>query len=189
MRLFERGSRDGVVTVVLALLSAGLLEIYRVVTRLEDLGAAMPEFIGLLLLAGIFYVVGVFLVERFRLGVAALAVILLSSVAFRLVLLPAKTTPSDDVYRYQWDGRVQRAGLNPYVVAPDDPDLDSLQNPEHPEPPGEETATIYPPLAEKVYKQIESVSGYKRVSTLLDLASVGMLVLLLGALKQPLERV
>jgi hypothetical protein len=189
MRLFEDRWRDGAVALVLALLGAGLIGIFRTVARLQDLQASMPEFIGLLLLAGIFYVIGVFVIEKFRLGLAALTVILLSSVALRVVLLPAKTTPSDDVYRYQWDGRVQRAGLNPYVVAPDDPDLDSLQNPEHPEPPGEETATIYPPLAEKVYKQIESVSGYKRVSTLLDLASVGMLVLLLGALKQPLERV
>ena len=189
MRLFERRSRDGVVTGVLALLSAGLIEIFRVVARLEDLRAAMPEFIGLLLLAGIFYVIGVFLVERFRLGVAALVVILLSSVAFRVVLLPAKTTPSDDVYRYQWDGRVQRAGLNPYVVSPEDPELEWLQNPKHPEPPGEETPTIYPPLAEQIYKHIETVSGYKRVSTLLDVGSVGMLLLLLGALKQPLHRV
>jgi len=149
----------------------------------------MPTFIGLLLLAGIVYVTGVFLVERFRLGLAALLVILLSGVVFRAVLLPAKTTPSDDVYRYQWDGRVQRAGLNPYIVSPEDPELESLQNPEHPEPPGEGTPTIYPPLAEKVYKQIHTVSGYKRVSTLLDLASVGMLLLLLGALKQPLHRV
>jgi hypothetical protein len=80
----------------------------------------MPEFIGLLLLARIFQVIEVFLVERFRLGVAALAVILLSSVAFRAALLPAKSAPSDDVYRYQWDGRAQREGLNPYVVSLED---------------------------------------------------------------------
>ena len=189
MRLLEERLQDSAVVLVLALLAAGLIEIFRFVARFEDLGASMPEFIGLLLLAGILYVIGVFLVERFRLGVAALVVILLSSVAFRVVLLPARTTPSDDVYRYQWDGRVQRAGLNPYVVSPEDPELEWLENPEHPEPPGEGTATIYPPLAEKVYKHIETVSWYKRVSTLLDVASVGMLLLLLGVLKQPLHRV
>src|ERR1700745_2815447 len=124
MRRFEDRWRDGAVALVLALLGAGLIGIFRTVARLQDLQASMPEFIGLLLLAGIFYVIGVFVVEKFRLGLAALTVILLSSVAFRVVLLPAKTTPSDDVYRYQWDGRVQRGGLNPYVVAPDDPGLD-----------------------------------------------------------------
>jgi hypothetical protein len=67
--------------------------------------------------------------------------------------------------------------------------LDWLQNPEHPEPPGEETPTIYPPLAEFVYRMIETVPGYKRVSTLLDVASMVVLMLLLGAMKQPFHRV
>ena len=41
--------------------------IFRWVQRQQDLDARMPEFIGLLLLAGILYVIGVFWVERFRL--------------------------------------------------------------------------------------------------------------------------
>src|SRR6516225_358569 len=181
MRFIKSHGQHGAVTFGLALLAAGLLEIFRAVARFKDLDASMPEFIGLLLLAGIFYVIGVFLVERFRLGLAALLIILVSSVAFRAVLLPSKTTPSDDVYRYQWDGRVERAGLNPYLVRPDDEDLEWLQNPAHPEPPGEEIPTTYPPLAELVYRQIETVPGYKRVSTFLDLAGVGVLLLLLRA--------
>jgi hypothetical protein len=149
----------------------------------------MPEFIGLILLAGILYVIGVFWVERYRLGTAALLIILVSAVLFRVTLLPAHATPSDDVYRYQWDGRAQRAHLNPYVVFPNSPGLDWLQNPEHPEPPAEESPTIYPPLSELTYRLIETVPGYKRVSTILDLASVAVLMLLLAAMKQPLHRV
>jgi hypothetical protein len=49
--------------------------------------------------------------------------------------------------------------------------------------------TIYPPLAEIVYRQIETIPEYKRVSTILDLASVGVLLLLLAAVKKPLHRV
>jgi hypothetical protein len=64
-----------------------------------------------------------------------------------------------------------------------------LQNPGHPEPPGEGRPTIYPPLAEKTYKHSETVSGYKRVSTLLDVGSIGMLLQLLGGLKQLLHQV
>jgi alpha-1,6-mannosyltransferase len=149
----------------------------------------MPEFIGLLLLAGILYVIGVFWVERFRLGATALLIILASAVLFRVVLLPARSTPSDDVYRYQWDGRAQRAHLNPYVVFPNSEELDWLQNPEHPEPPGEETPTFYPPLSELAFRLIGTVPGYKRVSTILDLASAVVLMLLLAAMKQPLHRV
>jgi alpha-1,6-mannosyltransferase len=179
----------GIVTVGLAALAAGLTGIFRWVERQQDLDARMPEFIGLLLLAGILYVIGVFLVERFRLGAAALFIILAGAVLFRVVLLPARSTPSDDVYRYQWDGRAQRAQLNPYVVFPNSEELDWLQNPDHPEPPGEETPTIYPPLSELSFRLIETVPGYKRVSTILDLASAVVLMLLLAAMKQPLHRV
>ncbi len=182
-------SPRGIVTLGLAVLAAGLTGIFRWVARQQDLDACMPEFIGLMLLAGIFYVIGVFWVERYRLGTAALLIILVSAVLFRVTLLPAQATPSDDVYRYQWDGRVQRAHLNPYVVFPNSPGLDWLQNPEHPEPPAEESPTIYPPLSELTYRLIETVPGYKRVSTILDLASVAVLMLLLAAMKQPLHRV
>jgi alpha-1,6-mannosyltransferase len=180
---------SGIVTIGLAVLVAGLTGIFRWVARQKDLNARMPEFIGLMLLAGILYVIGVFWVDRIRLGATALLIILASAVLFRVVLLSAPTTLSDDVYRYQWDGRAQRAHLNPYVVFPNEEGLEWLQNPEHPEPPGEETPTIYPPLSEFTYRLIETVRGYKRVPTILDLASVGVLMLLLAAMKQPLHRV
>ena len=179
----------GIVTLGLAALAAGLAGIFRWVQRQQDLDARMPEFIGLLLLAGILYVIGVFWVERFRLGATALLIILAGAVLFRVELLPARSTPSDDVYRYQWDGRAQRAQLNPYVVFPNSEGLDWLQNAEHPESPGEETPTFYPPLSELAFRLIETVPGYKRVSAILDLASAAELMLLLAAMKQPLHRV
>jgi alpha-1,6-mannosyltransferase len=179
----------GIVTLGLTVLAAGLAGIFRWVARQQDLDARMPEFIGLLLLAGILYAVGVFWVERFRLGATALLIILAGAVLFRVVLLPARSTPSDDVYRYQWDGRAQRAHLNPYVVFPNSDSLDWLQNPEHPEPPGEETPTFYPPLCELAFRLIETVPGYKRVSTILDLASAVVLMFLLATMKQPPHRV
>jgi len=179
----------GIVTLGLTVLAAGLAGIFRWVARQQDLDARMPEFIGLLLLAGILYAVGVFWVERFRLGATALLIILAGAVLFRVVLLPARSTPSDDVYRYQWDGRAQRAHLNPYVVFPNSDSLDWLQNPEHPEPPGEETPTFYPPLCELAFRLIETVPGYKRVSTIFDLASAVVLMFLLATMKQPPHRV
>lgn len=178
-----------IVTVGLAAIAAAMTGIFKWVAQQQNLDARMPEFIGLLLLAGILYAIGVFWVERFRLGAAALLIILAGAVLFRVTLLPSRSTPSDDVYRYQWDGRVQRAHLNPYVVIPNAPELAWLRNPEHPTPPGEEIPTIYPPLSELAFRLIETVSGYKRVSTIFDLASVVVLMLLLAATKQPLHRV
>src|ERR1700739_3972394 len=177
----------GLVPLGLAALAAGMTGIFRWVARQQDLDSCMPEFIGLMLLAGILYVIGVFWVDRYRLGTGALFIILASALFFRVTLLPAQATPSDDVYRYQWDGRVQRAHLNPYVVFPNSPGLEWLQNPDHSAPPAEESPTIYPPLSELTYRLIETVPGYKRVSTILDLASAVVLMLLLAARKQPLH--
>ncbi|HVH89287.1 MAG TPA: hypothetical protein VM912_21405 [Terriglobales bacterium] len=177
-------------TLALGVLATGLTGIYVWVgQQQDDLDTHMPEFIGLLLLAGILYVIAVFLAERFRLGTAAMIVILAATVLFRLALLPATPSLSDDVYRYQWDGRVQRAHLNPYVVFPSAPGLSWLLNPDNPEPPGIDTPTIYPPLSEFAYRAIKTVPGYKGASTILDLACVGMLLLLLAAMKLPLHRV
>src|ERR1700752_3548463 len=177
-------------TLALGMLAGGLTGIYIWVEQLQDdLDMHRPEFIGLLLLAGILYVIAVYLVHRFRLGGAALIVIFAGTVLFRLVLLPGTPSLSDDVYRYQWDGRVQRAHLNPYVVFPSSPELAWLLNPDNPEPPGIDTPTIYPPLSEFAYRMIETVAGYKLVSIILDLACVGMLLLLLAAMKRPLHRV
>jgi alpha-1,6-mannosyltransferase len=181
----------GVATLALGALATGLTAIYFWVEQQSDhLDSHMPEFIGLLLLAGILYVIAVFLVERFRLGRAAMMVILAGALLFRVVLLPsAPSSLSNDVYRYQWDGRVQRAHLNPYLAVPSSPELSWLLNPENPEPPGIDTPTIYPPLSEFAYRMIETVPGYKRVSTILDLGCVGVLLLLLAAMNLPLHRV
>jgi hypothetical protein len=50
--------------------------------------------------------------------------------------------PDDDIYRYVWDGRVQRLGYNPYTVVPSDPaarelhtnETRKLNNPDLPSP-------------------------------------------------------
>ena len=46
-------------------------------------------------------------------------------IALRLVALPLE--PGDDFWRYQWEGKIQQAGFNPYVNAPDDPKLEGVR--------------------------------------------------------------
>ncbi len=156
--------------------------------RQRDLEAYVPEFIAFALGAGALYLAGVYLVERFTLGVTALLVILGGAVVFRLFLLPLSPALSEDVYRYQWEGRVQRLHLNPYTVFPALPDLRWLQDPKHPLETGRTTSTVYPPFSEIAFSWVEMVPGYKRLFTGLDLASLCVLLLTLAALKQPLHR-
>jgi hypothetical protein len=76
-------------------------------------------------------------------------------VAIRLVMAP--TAPSDDAYRYLWEGRIQRAGFNPYAHSPDDPVLAHLRDEHwhrlnHPDYPA-----IYGPVAQCVFLMTASV--------------------------------
>jgi len=170
----------------LLLLAGGLAAIFRLWSR-PDLARHVPEFIGLSLLAGVLYLAAVYLVDHFRPGVLALLIILSAGVAFRLLLLPAQPALSGDVYRYQWEGRVERRGINPYAVFPATPGLEGLENPRHPLDTGRTTSTLYPPLSEWSFSWVESILAYKLLYTLLDLASLGVLLPLLYLTKQPLS--
>ncbi|MBZ5563483.1 MAG: hypothetical protein LAP13_13815 [Acidobacteriia bacterium] len=176
-------------TAGLLVLGGGLGTLFRTLGRWPNLDARVPEALALLLAGGVLYLAGVYLVERFSLGAAALLVIVLGALAFRLVLLPHAPALSDDVYRYQWEGRVERRGLNPYTVYPALPGLEQLQDPRHPIKTGPTVSTLYPPLSEIAFAAVRTIPGYKRLFTGLDLATIGVLLGLLAALKQPLHRV
>ncbi len=175
-------------TVGLIGLAAGLAGIFCFLAREPNLKTHVPEFIAASLAAGALYLVGVYLVERFAPGPAALAIILVSAGLFRLLLLPVKPALSDDVYRYQWEGRVERAGFNPYTVYPAEPGLAWLQDSEHPLETGRNTPTIYPPLSEMAFSLVETIPEYKLLFTVLDVLSLLVIVLLLSTLGQPLNR-
>ncbi len=109
-----------------------------------------------------------------------LACCLLLAVVWRIPLVLAPPLLSTDVYRYIWDGRVQRLGHNPYVSAPADPALQSLHTSltlktEHAELP-----TIYPPAAELFFRGVasvhESVRAFKIAQLLCDLAIMLLLL-------------
>ena len=173
----------------LLVLACSLASIFHYLGRQPDLKSRAPEFIAFALAAGVLYLFGVYLVERFALGRLALLIILAGAVAFRFFLLPAQPSLSSDVYRYQWEGRVQRAGINPYATYPAAPGLASLQDPEHPLQVGTTTPTLYPPLSEMSFAWVETISGHKLLYTGLDLASIVALLLLLAIRQQPLARV
>ena len=142
-----------------------------------------------MLVAGALYLVGVYIALRYNGGRSALLVILGATVVFRLFFLPLSPTLSEDVYRYQWEGRVVRAQLNPYTVYPAMPALSWAQNPRHPIETGKTTPTLYPPVAEVAFSWIRTVAGYKRLFTSLDLATVALLLFLLPAADRPLQHV
>jgi len=165
---------------LIALISVVALEaIFAAMARLGDLSVHIPEFIALALGGGILYCVALYALEHTRDSRAVLWVVLLGALAFRLTLFPHSPSLSSDLYRYRWDGHVQAASWNPYAVAPDDPRLAPLRDPGWYGIPAPEIPTMYPPLAELVFRATWRVLpdpvGFKLPLLLADLAVAAML--------------
>jgi hypothetical protein len=176
-------------TAALLALAAGLAAVFHHLGSQPDLKTHVPEFTALMLLAGAVYIAGVYIVWHTPLGPSALLIIISGAVVFRLFLLPVSPQLSDDVYRYQWEGRIQRAHINPYMAFPAAAGLQQFQDPAHPITAGEYTPTAYPPLSEMTFSWLGTVPAYKKLFTALDLGSIALLLVSLGAVEQPAQRV
>ncbi|PZR73090.1 MAG: hypothetical protein DLM73_11505 [Chthoniobacterales bacterium] len=145
----------------------------------------MPvKFVTVAMLCGIAYFVAVTefpVVTNPRLQLSIFWVV---AVGLRLVVLPL--APGDDFWRYPWEGKIQRAGFNPYVNAPDDPQLEAVrgQYPEWQKINHRDFRAIYPPGAELLFRGFSAISDrplfYKLIFAAADLATIGVLLRLLG---------
>jgi alpha-1,6-mannosyltransferase len=124
----------------------------------------------------------------------ALIVILCVGLAMRLLLLPGQPI-STDVFRYVWDGRVQGAGINPYLYIPADEALAGLRD-EFIYPHinrSDYAPTIYPPVAQIAFFLItrlsESVVVMKGAMVGFEAIAVWAIVKLLAARGQPVTNV
>ena len=150
--------------------------------------------------AGAAYAGAVWLVLRRPAGRGGLAAILVAGVAARLLVLGAPPVLSTDIYRYVWDGRVQAAGINPYLYFPVDPALAPLRDA------GDGPAavfrninradtapTIYPPAAQALFGITGLLGGgvwtMKGAMLAFDLVSAGLVLLLLRTAGRPAAQV
>jgi hypothetical protein len=111
-------------------------------------------------------------------GRVALAAILLLALAMRLLLVGQETYLSNDIYRYIWDGRVQAAGINPYLHVPADPALAHLRDFKifrHINR-ADYAVTAYPPVAEMLYFAITRIA---ETTLVMRLAMVGFEVVII----------
>src|SRR5216683_6657948 len=135
----------------------------------------MPvKFVTAAILCGLAYL---FAVSEFALFASSRGQALIFwSVALLLRLLALPLTPGDDLWRYEWEGKIQRAGFNPYLIAPDDPKLDALRRsfPESSKINHPNVRASYAPGAEILFRFFSGVSDrplfYKLVFAIVDLA-------------------
>jgi len=106
------------------------------------------------------------------------------ALSLRLVALPL--APSDDLFRNQWEGRIQSSGFNPYLVAPSDSQLDGLRRGfpaaskiNHPE-----RRASASPGAELLFRLLSGITDrilfYKILLAIADLGVAAVLLRLIG---------
>ena len=150
--------------------------------HLRNLEFFVVETIAVGLLGGVVYLLVIFGLEHTPESRNSVWLLLAAAVIFRLTLWPLVPTLSSDLYRYRWDGKAQLHGLNPYLAQPDDPALAPLWNTSDPfesRMPATDMPTIYPPLAEQVFKYtaryLPATVAFKLP---MELCDIGVMILL-----------
>lgn len=110
-------------------------------------------------------------------GRVALLIVLAAGLAMRLLLVSEDTFLSTDLYRYIWDGRVQAAGINPYIHVPADPALTTLRDAAiYPRINRADYAvTAYPPVAQAIFLAVTRIA---ETAALMRLAMVGFEIII-----------
>ncbi len=99
--------------------------------------------------------------------------------------------PGDDIWRYQWEGRVQNAGFNPYVLAPNDAQLAAVraQFADWNQINHRDFSAIYPPGIELIFAGLSRFGAsplfYKLLFTAADLCAIAVLLRLIGGPRAP----
>ncbi len=167
--------------------------------RPGDLGVGTPErkdaFVALLAVAASLYLYAVSLVRRPAPPARAVWLVLGVAAMLRLCVLFAPPILSTDVFRYVWDGRVQAAGINPYLYVPSDPALAALRDDDvYPRINRIDSArTIYAPTAELVFAAIGRIApgvfATKAAIVGFEVLAVLCLLRLLAIARLPASRV
>ena len=171
----------------------------------DDIGAMTDgrtvAYVAWTVAAGALYAAAVALVLRAQTpGRRTLAAVLLLAAAMRFVTILPPPLLSTDVYRYVWDGRVQAAGINPYLHLPAAPELlplrDAASGPAAIYPNINRAyyaPTIYPPFAQAIFAAVAlawpGVWGMKAAMLAFDALAAGAGLLLLRAAGLPPGRV
>jgi alpha-1,6-mannosyltransferase len=147
--------------------------------------ATMPlKFVETAVLCGIAFFAATSFFAQIPAGRLAKGVFWGMAILLRLVALPLE--PGDDIWRYQWEGKVQNAGFNPYVLAPNDDRLVSLreQFPDWNQINHRDFSAIYPPGIELIFAALSRFGtetlGYKLLFAAADLGAIALLLRLIG---------
>ena len=114
-----------------------------------------------------------------------LGLVLAFGLLFRMSVLVSPVVLSSDVYRYVWDGRVQRAGLSPYRYPPAATELAALRDEAiYPYINRPTKPTVYPPGSQALFALVarmapDSLPAWRAFLLASDVVTVTLLLALL----------
>jgi alpha-1,6-mannosyltransferase len=109
-----------------------------------------PAVVLVVLLLHVVYLIAVYFSLKSQ-WVPPVWLVLAAAFAFRATMAPMAPVLTDDLFRYQWEGRIQTEGLNPYATRPADTG--------DPNVPGRDFKAVYGPLTEFSQRVAYSGSG------------------------------
>jgi hypothetical protein len=164
---------------------AALTALFVVLSLVEGLNERVLLFLAVFAAAFAAYVAAVVVLRNGGGGAPSrrfLWFVFLVAAASRAVLIPSTPQMSTDVFRYLWEGRVIVHGFNPFVHAPDAPELQFLQDQYYDDINHKHLTTIYPPVAQAVFALAARVRPdpylQKLIFVLFDLG----VIIMIGAL-------
>jgi len=139
-----------------------------------------PWFLGLMAMASVSYLVAMYEVSQTR-ACPRFSFLICLAIAWmlRLTQLFAPAGEHDDVYRYIWDGRVQRFGYSPYTTIPLDSSLSRLHTPATRRMNNPDIASPYPPGAQIFFRVVTTIDESVLAFRLAILFCDGLVVFLL----------
>ena len=173
---------------------AGFLLVAQGMAIAAQLADSSHVLIACLLFEGAIYAAAAWMISTGRMTLSAGAVLAVAAL-LRISVLGFEPYFSSDIFRYIWDGRVQGAGINPYLYIPDDAALSALRdNTIWPNINRANYAhTIYPPAAEALYflatRVSETVVWMKAVLVLFEVGAIAVLLRLLDIENLPRQRI
>jgi hypothetical protein len=173
--------------IAVIIITGVIIEVLCVATAsLGDIKKNIPCFAILYIVSFIAYIFTVFYISKSRdineedvnKSRKILWIIIIFALMFRLTLLPM--APSDDIYRYLWEGKLQLNGISPYSHSPESSSLEHLRDGFFPGINHKHLITIYPPLTLMVFAITGFISysliSMKSVFLVFDVLSIFLLL-------------
>lgn len=181
-----KARRDWIIILALGAILEGFA--VWVATRMDLRDGFLDFLAGYFAMFAVYLVAVYYVLHHCRNRKSSFGLVLLVATLLRLTFLFTTPVLSDDIYRYIWDGRVQREGISPYRYPPQAPQLQHLRDPTYEGINNKDIPTIYPPLMQAAFAAStaysETTMWMKGVFVLTDLVLIGVLAWLLVAMGQ-----